>query len=138
MSCDFRIGTSVATLVSLEDLGCPAPDSHPFSPYSTVRTDGNGLPKGFGFPTASWVWDAENIDQVALDILLAFFSAETDAGVSLFITTRKDVGRGRQETADFSAIMSRPVDGQGKTMVPRSDGGAIGNLTVQFSHMVEQ
>lgn len=138
MSCDFRIGTSVATLVDLETRGVPNPDTSSFTPYSVVRIDGNGLPKGFGFPTASWEWSALNIGQEALDILLSFFDGDDDAGANVFITTRKDTGRGRQEAADFSAIMGRPLDGAGKTVVPRSGGSAIGSLTVEFTHMVEQ
>lgn len=129
---ELKIGTSVATLLFLHERGIEAPDSWAYSPYSIVRTDGNGQPQGFGFPTASWSWEV--LDQESLNRLLGFFSASTDASVSVTISTYTDIGN-RQQTSDYTAYMSRPVDGEGKTLFPRSGGRVMQDVTLLFTHL---
>jgi hypothetical protein len=129
---DLRIGTSVAALQYLRDRGIEAPDDWLFRPYSVVRTDGTGLPKGYGFPTCAWVWEV--LDQSSLNVFLAFFSADTDAGAEVTISTYTERGRGRT-TTDYTAIMHRPVDGEDKTLFPDSGGNVWQNVTIQFTHL---
>jgi hypothetical protein len=129
---ELRIGATEAGLLELQHRGIEAPDSWAFSPYSVVRTAGTGARKSYGYPTASWSWEV--LDQASLNRLLGFFDADTDASISLYITTYRDVG-GKQETADYSAYMHRPVDGEGKTVFPRSGGRVLQNVTISFTHL---
>ena len=129
---ELRIGPTEAGLLELQHRGVDAPDSWTFSRYSVVRIAGTGQPKSYGFPTASWSWEV--LDQASLNRLLGFFDADTDASVQLYITTYTDTG-GRQETADYTAYMHRPVDGEGKSVYPRSGGRVLQNVTVTFTHL---
>jgi len=129
---DLRIGATALGLLPLRYREIPEPDQWSFTPYSVVRICGTGRAKGYGFPTASWTW--ETLDQYALSKLLAFFACDTDAGVELYISTYTDTDRKRQ-VADYSAMMQRPVDGDGKSMYPRVGGNIFQNVTVQFTHL---
>jgi hypothetical protein len=129
---ELRIGATEAGLLELQHRGIEAPDDWTFAPYSVVRTAGNGEPKGYGYASASWSW--QTLDQASLDRLLGFFSANTDAGISLFISTYTDVGS-RQETADYEGYMHRPVDGEGKSLYPNSGGRVLRDVTVRFTHL---
>jgi hypothetical protein len=129
---DLRIGTSVAALQYLRDRGVEAPDDWLFLPYSVARTDGTGLPRGYGFPTCAWTWEV--LDQASLNVFLDFFAANTDAGVEVTISTYTETGRMRT-TSDYTAVMHRPMDGDGKAMFPNSGGNVWQNVTIQFTHL---
>lgn len=129
---ELAIGASAATLLELRNRGIPAPDDWPYRPYSVVRTAGTGEPKGYGFPTASWLW--ETMDQMVVGKFLDFFAADADAGVQVYITTYIDTGRSRT-VANYTAYMHRPVDGEGKAMFPRSGGNVSQNVTISFTHL---
>ena len=131
---ELRIGGTFAGLRQLRYRGISEPDSFSYNPYSTVVTDGAGLPRGYGFPVASWTWDALSQDEV--NKLLDFFATDTDAGVSLYITTYIDVGRGTPTLDDFTANMLRPIDGDGKQVYARTGGKVYSDITVQFTHLV--
>jgi hypothetical protein len=133
MQCtELRIGATEAGLLELRYRDIPDPEDWTFRPYSVQRTNGNGLPVSYGFPTCEWSWDA--LDQNALGVLLAFFAADTDAGVKVFISTYTDTGR-RRTTTDYTAYMQRPIDGDGKSMYPGSVGQVSQNVTLSFTHL---
>ena len=133
MECtDLRIGTSVALLHYLRNRGIPEPDEWTYHPYTMLRTAGTGEIKGYGYPTASWTWEV--LDQASINTFLDFFSAATDASVQVYISTYTDTGR-RRTTSDYTAYMQRPVDGEGKSMVPGSGGNVSQNVTLSFTHM---
>jgi len=129
---DLRIGATAATLAYLRDRDIPDPDEWAYIPYSMTRTRGTGQPASFGFPTATWTWEA--LDQASVNVLLGFFAADTDASVQLYISTYTEVGR-RRATSDFTAFMQRPVDGEGKTMYPGGGGNVFRDVTVRFTHL---
>jgi len=129
---DLKIGATSAGLLELRYRGIVEPDEWTYTPYSVVRVTGTGQPKGYGFPTASWTWHL--IDQFALNKLLDFFACDTDAGVEVYISTYTDTG-GKRAASDYTAMMQRPVDGEGKTMYPRVGGNVFQNVTVRFTHL---
>ena len=132
---DLEIGADVAGLLDLRDLGVPDPTSWTFSPYSRVEVGGDGRSRGFGFPTASWTW--ELLSQRQLDVFLDFFAAATDASVALAVYVYEDSGPGLSAMRGrYEAIMHRPVDGQGKTLIPDSRTPIFSDVTIQFSHLV--
>ena len=130
---EYAIGLTLDTLQPLDWYGIPVPSGHTYVPYSSVKRCGDATLKGYGFPVASWTW--KYVSQAQLYNLMSLFDGDDAASVTLYITTYKDVGYD-VETGTFECILSRPIDGQGKTLVPgtRSWWSAI---SVQFAHMVE-
>jgi hypothetical protein len=131
----FELGTTEAARTNINHYGIPDPDSWTYAPYSSTRQTGEGQIKGFGFPTFSWTW--ETLNQAQVGRLLAFFSAATDASRTMYVTTHTDTGYGPQETATGTAIMDRPIDGQGKTMIDSTRDPSYNNVTVTFRRFVE-
>jgi len=129
---DLRIGATEAGLAFLRNMGIPEPDAWTYTPYSITRVTGTGMVKGYGFPNATWIWEA--LDQMSIGKLLNFFANDTDASVSLYISTYTDTGFSRT-TTDYTAYMQRPVDGEGKTMYPSSRGKVSQNVTLAFTHL---
>ncbi|NIV28054.1 MAG: hypothetical protein GWN58_00685 [Anaerolineae bacterium] len=74
------------------------------------------------------------LGQDSLNHLLSFFSASADASVQVYISTYTDVGN-KQQTADYTAYMQRPLDGENKTLYQRSGGRVLQNVTVNFTHL---
>ncbi len=135
-SClDLEIGTTLLGMRDLYDLGIPDVTTWTYTPYSRVEVGGDGRPRGFGYSTASWTWEVLSQDQ--LNALLNLFAANYDASVAVFIYTYVDVGASLGAMRErFSAVMSRPVDGSGKTMVTDSRTPIYSDITVSFTHMV--
>jgi len=131
---EFKIGNIVATLKHVSWYGIPVPSLSPYVPYAVVRKCGNSDEKGYGYPKISWHWDS--LSQPQLYNLLGFFENDTDATVDIYIRTYKDVENVR-EAATFLVKMYRPVDGDGKTPVPRSRFW-YSNIVVNFGHCIEQ
>lgn len=132
-SClDLEIGASEATLANLRHRGLPDVDQWDYRPYSRTEMGGDGRSRGFGYGTASWTW--QFLSQWEMDKLLDFFSSVSDASVSLYITTYTDTGAGKT-TGTFQAVMHRPVDGSGKSMVPESRLPMYSDVTVQFTRL---
>jgi len=134
-SClDLEIGTTLGNMRDLATYGVPDVSSWSYSPYSRVEIGGDGRPRGFGYATASWVWEVLSQDQ--LNALLSLFDTSA-ASARVYIYTYTDVGaslgamRGR-----FSAVMHRPIDGSGKTMIAESRTPVYSDVTVNFTHMV--
>ncbi len=67
-------------------------------------------------------------------MLLSFFTAAA-ASASVYIYTRIDTGMGNQARARYQAVMDRPVDGGGKSMIAESRKPSFDGVTVQFSHL---
>lgn len=139
---DFRIGADfllpppspppVGDFIAVVHRGLPLPDRFTFVPYSTTRVRGDGRSVGDGYPTASWTWEVLNQQQ--LDNLLRFFDSDADASVAIYIRTPIERGF-RAETADYTAIMHRPVAGDGKTMVAQSTNPVWEEVTIQFTKL---
>ena len=129
---DLEIGTALATMHSLRELGVPDPDDWTYSPYREVKIRSDGRQAGFGLPTASWMWPTLSQDQ-----LQVFFDLlGTGASVVVYIYTYEDSGMGLDAMRSrFKAIMSRPVDGSGKTMVPETRTPVYSDITISFSHL---
>lgn len=137
MTCltDLEIGSSIANLLPVVDRGLPDPVAWTYLPYSKVEVLGNGHTKGFGFPSATWQWS--ELGQQQLHVLLDMFESEDDASVECAIRTYKDTGI-KRNPASFTAIMHRPIDGSGKTIVPKSSHPTYRNVTVRFTRLVEE
>jgi hypothetical protein len=129
---DLEIGSSLATMHSLQELGIPDPDDWTYSPYREVKVRSDGRQGGFGFPSASWMWPTLSQDQ-----LQPFFNLLGDeASAVVYIYTYEDSGRGLVAMrARYKAVMSRPVDGSGKTMVPETRTPVYSDITISFSYM---
>lgn len=131
---DFGIGTTAGTIRTLQRRSIPQPDSWSFSPYSRVETAGNGVRKGFGFGVATWQWDT--LSQHDIDKFLDFITAD-EASATVYINTATDRGGSIQIFDEFSAIVDRITDGQGKNLFPRTQRPAVyQNVQVSFSHLV--
>ena len=138
VSClDLEIGLTVVTRINIRDRGIPDPDRWAFQPYSTVKVSLDGRSKGYGFPSAQWSWDF--MDQRTLNLFFGFFDNSTDASVIVHIKTYRDVGDGTGEMLyTYEAIMHRPVDGQGKTIVSESRTPIYSGIDVNFTHLVSE
>jgi hypothetical protein len=135
-SClDLEVGLTLAGMRDLATYGVPDVTAWSYTPYSRVEVGGDGRPRGFGYSTASWTWDVLSQDQ--LNSLLALFASNADASVAVYIYTYTDVGASLGAMRErFSAVMSRPVDGGGKTMVTESRTPVYSDITINFTHMV--
>lgn len=134
---DLEIGLTVATRINIRHRGIPDPDSWAFQPYSTVKVALDGRSKGFGFPSARWSWNF--LEQRVINIFYDFFDEATDASAPIHIQTYRDVGGGTTEMiGTYDAIMHRPVDGQGKTIVPESRTPIYSGVSVNFTHLVSE
>lgn len=131
---DLEIGLTLATMRDLKTYGLPDPDSWTFTPYSRVEMGADGRPRGFGFPTASWTFGVLSQDQLAP--LLDLFATASTASVVVYIYTYMDSGHGLGTMrARFTVVMSRPVDGSGKTMMTETRTPVYSDVSVQFSYM---
>lgn len=137
-SClDLEIGSTVANRINIRDRGIPDPDEWAFQPYSTVKVATNGHSKGFGFPSARWSWNF--LDQLTLDLFFDFFDNANDGSTTVHIKTYRDVGKGKTEMAyTYEAIMHRPVDGQGKTIVSESRTPIYSGVSINFTHLISE
>lgn len=120
--------------VNLHRLGIPYPTSWSFVPYSRVEVRGDGSSAGFGFPVATWSW--ETMSQAQLHQLLGYFSATTDASISLTVQTYNDTAANLFPQS-YTAFMHRPVDGEGKSLSPRVNPqrAAYTAVTVRFTRL---
>lgn len=133
MICDdLQIGSTLARRTSLRAQGIPAPDSWTYQPYSVVKLDGDGKPKGFGMPSFTWVW--ETLSQLEIDVLLDLIPSG-EASEEVFVQTYTDEGPGPQTTAAGKAWMSRPIDGQGKSMISETRKPVYNGVTLTFTHL---
>ncbi len=131
---DYQIGLSEATLRPVTWYNIPIPTTNHFLQWSVTRVCGDASAKGYGFPTDRWVWSSMSQNQ--LYGLLAFFDNITDASIQLYIQTYKDSGPTPEE-AIFQTQLYRPVDGDGKVLVPNS-AMLWTNIEARYGHMVEQ
>ena len=111
---EFKIGTTQANLVKVEKYGIPVP-TNAYIPYALVRTCGNMQQKGFGHPRDTWTW--KYLTQTQIWTLVSLIGDEFTASGTVYIQTYKDSGY-MQTPAEFRSIMYRPIDGNGKEVVP--------------------
>lgn len=131
---EFGIGSSAGNIIALRHQGIPQPDSWTYAPYSRVETAGNGARKGFGFGVATWTWDT--LTQGTINKFLDFITAN-EASATVYISTATDRGGSVQTFDEFSAVMDRIVDGQGKSHIARTQRPAVfDSVTISFSHLV--
>ena len=131
----FGIGETAGTIIELRYQSIPQPDSWSYVPYSRVETAGNGVRKGFGFGTATWTWDT--LTQATINKFLALITAD-EASETVYISTATDRGASAQTFDEFSAVMDRIVDGQGKSHIQQTQRPAVfSGVTVTFTHLVE-
>lgn len=131
---DFGIGATAATIRTLQRQAIPQPDSWTYVPYSRVETAGNGVRKGFGFGVATWQWDT--LSQHDVNKFLDFITT-TEASATVYISTPTDRGGSVQTFDEFQAVMDRITDGQGKSLIPRTQRPAVfSNVTANFTHLV--
>ena len=84
MASQFKIGTSTATLVSLDELTIPILDPKTtFKFYSKSVELGNGMVKGLGWPVAEWNYGF--LTQSEREQLRKYC---TNASSEVYITTR--------------------------------------------------
>lgn len=131
----FGIGATADGILELLYQSIPQPNSWTYTPYARVETAGNGVRKGFGFGAATWTWDT--LTQASINLFLDLISANEASGV-VYISTPTDRGASAQTFDDFSAIMDRIVDGQGKTHIQQSQHPVVfSGVTATFTHLVE-
>ena len=131
----FGIGATAGTILELRYQSIPQPDSWSYVPYSRVETAGNGVRKGFGFGTATWTWDT--LTKATINLFLDLITAN-EASETVYISTPTDRGASAQTFDEFSAVMDRVMDGQGKTHIQQSTRPAVfSGVTVTFTHLVE-
>ena len=84
MASSFKIGTSVAGLVSLDALTTKVPDPKTdFKFYSKLLDLGSGLKRGAGYPTTTWTYGY--LTQAQREQLRSFC---TGASSEIYIQTR--------------------------------------------------
>lgn len=130
----FAIGATEAGLLELRYRSIPQPDSWTFVPFARTETAGDGTLRGFGFGTATWQWDT--LTQTDINKLLDFITGDNASG-NVYITTAEDRGARAQTFDTFSAIFSRITDGQGKSLIARTQKPVYSGVTATFTHLVE-
>ena len=132
---DFGLGATAGTIHALQFQSIPQPDTWTYVPYSRVETCGDGTRKGFGFGVATWGW--ETLTQHDVNKFLAFITANEASG-AVYISTPTDRGGSTQIFDEFSCIFDRITDGQGKTLIARTQHPVVySNVTANFTHLVE-
>lgn len=130
----FELGATAATRKDIRLYGVSYPDSWVFTPYSQTRIRGDGRSIGLGYPTASWSWNL--LTQAQIRQLLDLFTTNTDASVVVSLRTATDRGAGQEGSlVTFDAIMHRPIDGEGKTMIGESRLPTYSDVSVQFTRL---
>ena len=130
----FGIGAAADSIVELRYRSIPQPDTWTYTPYARVETAGNGVRKGFGFGAATWGW--ETLSQHDINKLLDFITSD-DASATVYISTATDRGGSAQIFDEFSAVMDRISDGQGKTIIAQTQHPVVySGVSVNFTHLV--
>lgn len=129
---NYAIGTSSTTVYPLSWYGVPDP-INTYLPWAVVVQTGNKASKGYGFPTDQWQWSV--IGQGALYALQSLLGGPTVQSVEVFIDTYVDT-TSELTIARFQCQMHRPLQGNGKNLVPQSlDVWA--DVVVKFTGLVE-
>lgn len=132
MSSSFEIGVPPLALQDLDALGLPNPQPVTFKPFDNTYIDGQGQPRGDGYASVTWHFDA--LTHTQLQVLLDLIGDEQ--GDDIGITTRTDFG------ADYAAAfktyngyMSRPVFGDAYEI--EMGRSVYTDLTFYFTSLVE-
>jgi hypothetical protein len=130
----FQLSPTQAALTYVVRYGLAWPDSWTFRPWSVVEQRADGSRVGFGFPIASWSWD--NLGQASLQRILGWFDANTDASKEMYVRTYADYGA-QITPVTYTALMHRPVDGEGKQLHARvrANVAAYSGVTLNFTRL---
>lgn len=133
MSSSYEIGKPPLALQSLDTLGLPNPHPVTFKPYAAVYVDGTGTPRGEGYASATWHFDALTHDQLQELLDLIGDKPGDDVG----ITTRTDRGVDYAATfKTFGGMMHRPVFG---TEYEIEMGRIVySDITIEFTMLIEE
>lgn len=130
---EFEMGLTIATMKPVTWYGLPCPSNHSYKPWAIRKRRGDFTYSGYGHPIGSWAWAFLSEGQMYQ--LMSFYDNDMDASVTLYIRTYKGQGQ-TDRIADFRVIMVRPVDGEGRSTMPKSPQH-WSNVAVVFDHMVE-
>lgn len=104
MASNFKIGTSVAGLVTLDALTTRVPDPQTsFQFYSQILDLGSGLKRGVGYSRTTWTYGYLTQDQ--RNQLRAFC---TGASTEIYITTRSRDEVSNTLFKTYKAVMTWP------------------------------
>lgn len=133
MSSSFEIGLLPTSLLTLDYLGLPNPHPVSFKPYAKVYVDGQGQPRGDGYASATWHFDA--LTHTQLQTFMGIIG--DNAGHSICITTRTDIGTDYADSfRTFSGMVRRPMFGdQYDIEMARS---LYTDITFEFIMLVEE
>jgi hypothetical protein len=119
---DFKIGTTLGGMTSLESLTTPVPlPQIDFLPFARVVNLGDGGTRGVGSPVVTWTFQLLSLDEY--NQLRTFCPG---ASAEIFIRTRID----DDTYEDFQARMVMPNDGQNRWFGNRK------NFVVTFRNLV--
>ena len=129
---DFKLGTTLAGILRLPDLGIPDPYEWTYNEFSVRAIKGTGLASGHGFPIVTWGWP-NGLERSAMFALLNFLG--TAAGAFVYMRTLDNTWT---QFASYYAMMTRPelagTDGKPAPML----GKAYVPVTLKFTRMVAQ
>jgi len=95
----YEIGVNAGSRQNVETLGINPPRGQ-HNPYSVVRTGGNGVAVGDGFPIATWEFDF--LTRTMMNTLLAYIT-----GASTVVSIKTRLSNGTYQ-AYATAVMHRP------------------------------
>jgi len=125
MASNFKIGTTLLGIASLDGLTVAVPDPRStYEPYTKALALGNGTVRGGGWRAATWHWDV--ISRAQADQLRAFCSG---ASAVVFIRTRTNASTDQFKI--YQAVMIWPLP-EMRDFTRRTD------FNIRFQAMVEQ
>ena len=136
MSYDYKIGSSVAALVNVKEIGVTdlprawdrvEPYGMTFQEFTVYRQAASGREYGDGFPACEWSFATMHPDQ--MDALLDYIG-DGHQSKTVYIQTRLRDGT----YAIYEAIMHRPRVGEDMQYV----NGRWHDITLRFTCLVEQ
>lgn len=122
MSYEYKIGTTLGGMVTLESLGVPAPEQT-FVKYSQSVQLGDGTSKGVGWPSCEWRFGF--LTETQRDALKAYCP---NASAEVFIRTFDE----DLDYQNYECVLIWPSNGEERTV------GASIDVTLQFQRMVQQ
>lgn len=132
MSSNFELGKAVPGPQALDTLGLPNPHPVTYKPFARTYRDGNGRPRGDGYASATWHFDALTHDQ--LQVFLDLIGDE--AGDDIQITTRTDWATDYDDSfMTFDGYVMRPKFGDDYEV--EMGRQIYTDITFEFSSLVE-
>jgi hypothetical protein len=128
--CEFKIGTSLAGIRPVTELGIPLPDNWAYDEFSVRAQAGTGAVRGDGFPRAAWQWAV--LSREAAFRLFDF--AGSAASVAVYIRTPIRAAAGAP-FRNYTAYMVLPAASGSEAASLGTQSGAFGEFVVQFLHL---